>query len=529
MKPGQTVLDRFTLAEPLPASGELIRWTALDQATGQAAGLTALPGAVALRPGAEQRFRRAWSRPAAHPALVEPLVVGLVQGRPAAAHAPLRPLDPDLRLDPAQAVAWASWLAPAALAAEPALAGELGPLDLAVDAEGTLRLAPAGLTPPPTELSPPRFRAPELRAGGAPTTGSALYGLGVLLFRASTGAWPLPARTAAALAAAGPPRRLREVDPGLPEALDGLVAGLLSHDPAQRVAAASSLAPVAPVQVSEALVLRQRDQRPASPVTSAGPAQQPAAARADLPAAPWLVVARSEALTQAARRRAAALLDLDRQALEQAAEVAPWLPLEGAPSRTRAERRAAFLTAQGLPAEVQQGAGGGAAWVRAALLGAAALVGGLAALVALPLAWVLAAGLGLLAALLAVGAVHQVGAARERSALHGARRLLVARPATDPADRVAAELRAARREILEADLAPPLRLHLEEVVEELERRSEQLAASGPAAPLAELRAAVTELRDTTRAHAAVDAPVSGTSTGPAPLSAARAAARERGS
>ncbi|MCK6502657.1 hypothetical protein L6R53_04555 [Myxococcota bacterium] len=533
MKPGQRVLDRFALEQPWPGVGELVRWQARDDATGQAAGLTPLPAAGALRPGAASRFRRAWDRPVPHPALVEPLAQGTVDGRPAAAHVPLQPIDPALRLDADQARAWAAWLAPAALAAEPALAGELGPVDLAVDAEGTLRLAPSGLTPPSTELSPPYHRAPELRGGGAPVPGSALYGLGVLLFRAVTGAWPVEARTAAALAQAGPPRRLRELDPSQPDALDHLLAGLLSPDPAVRVAAASTLPPGEPVAVAAGLRVALPSPPAPLPVDrpEARPARQPLppVARLDLPTAPWVVAARSASLTAAGRRRAAALLDLPEPVVEQAATGSAWLPLEGAQTRAQADERAAFLARQGLQVVARDGAGSGGAWAGSALLGVLALGLAAAALIATPLTWLVAAALGLVAVLLAAGAARQAVVARQRAALRQARRALVARPPLGPVQRLAADLRGARREILEGDLSPPLRLHLEEAAEDLQRRLEHLPADPGPELITGLRASIVALRAAVAEQAAAGGSPAEAPRAADPLAAVRAAARELGS
>ncbi|MFN7147310.1 MAG: hypothetical protein ACK4YP_26315, partial [Myxococcota bacterium] len=189
-------------------------------------------GHVLLRPGVRDAFvgLRLPDHPAALPTLATDVVDGLpVRVRPAT-HGSIE----GVRLTAPEVVAAAGWLAPALLQAEGVGLGELGPEDLVRDADGVLRLAPTGVPRVESVARVPRHRAPEAASSGE----ADLYGLGVTLYHALTGAWPTDARAPASAHGAGPDA-------------DALLDGLLSADPAARRAAVEAL-PCAPVRVEAA-------------------------------------------------------------------------------------------------------------------------------------------------------------------------------------------------------------------------------------------------------------------------------------
>jgi len=110
------------------------------------------------------------------------------------------------------------------------------------------------------------YAAPEVLAG-RPSDGRAdLYSLGCSLFRLLTGRAPYPGGTAAAVIEAHlrqPPPRVTDVVPGLPPAIDAVVARAMAKDPAQRYQSARELA----ASASAALGLKDH----AAPAISVNP------------------------------------------------------------------------------------------------------------------------------------------------------------------------------------------------------------------------------------------------------------------
>ena len=511
MKPGTLALGRYRLEEALPAAEGQLRWRARDERTGEAVELVGPSRQLALRPGAQARFTAAQARPAAAPAALLPTdLAGQEEGRPLVAR-PLTqgPLPEGLRLDADQVLAVAAWLGPAALAAEAALEGELGPADLVLDTHGAVRLAPAGLVPSPTELRPPFHRAPEVARGSPVVPGSALYGLGVTLYRALTGAWPVSARTRAELLQAGPPRPASALLPGLPLAVDALLAALLSADPDQRRAALARLPAGAAVvlpAVSAAPALagsplradsRSADSRSAgtsSPPLRAGRAAStavrttrdappPPSSRVDRVLPPWAVLVDGAGLTGAARARAGALLDRPAEVVQGLLDAGLPLPVAEAATQAQAETQAALLAGQGLPARVAPTHGGTGSALGKGLLAALLLAAATTSLVLAPglapLSLVLAGSLLLLALALGLtagqAAARARAAAQVRQALHHLDRS--SSRAEDALDRARAELRGAHRAVLQADLPPPVRLDLEEALADLDHQLDRLQAA----------------------------------------------------
>ena len=90
----------------------------------------------------------------------------------------------------------------------------------------------------------PLYLAPEIFAGRPATVQSDLYSLGVLLYRLTTGAYPVSGATLAELAAAhraGRFVRLRDARPNLPDGFVHVVERALSPSPEQRFDSAGAM------------------------------------------------------------------------------------------------------------------------------------------------------------------------------------------------------------------------------------------------------------------------------------------------
>ncbi len=341
-RPGDRVAGRWTLRSEARGGSDLRRWILEDPSTGEVAEALEPSASARLRPGALDGFRA--SVASSEPDLGRTLVES-VEG-PLAIGAPTRGTLADVpALGAAEALDLARWLGPGLVPTRVVPGGRLGPEDLVVDGAGRARRAPTGIPGPGGPLDVPRFTAPEVLAGGSPTEGSALFGLGVLLYQRLTGAWPWPATTAAAwrdaLARGTPPAAPSSLSPGLPPELDALLAGLLSPDPGRRVAAVGALGPAA----GEPPVLEVAER-------SAARAETPAAPAPALPALPasggHLVVADLSRVPASALALASAVTGFDPGALSRAGSRPVVLGRTGdAPS---AARLAEQLEALGLPA-----------------------------------------------------------------------------------------------------------------------------------------------------------------------------------
>jgi len=113
--------------------------------------------------------------------------------------------------------------------------GDLRPCHVLLSPEGQIKVADfaygalvAGRTREPNQMA---YRAPE--AGAAPSIGGDLYALGAMLYEMLTGALPL----AGAARVTSP----RDVNPGVPPALDGLVQKAMHSDPSRRYRSASAM------------------------------------------------------------------------------------------------------------------------------------------------------------------------------------------------------------------------------------------------------------------------------------------------
>jgi hypothetical protein len=150
---------------------------------------------------------------------------------------------PNLPLEPEQAEALLYWLIPAVIECTDALGGELDAQDLIQLTDGRVLLSPSGIIRDRSLARLPFHLAPEADPEAVhPTAAAALYGLGVLFFKAITGELPVQARTMDQLRAGQVrPRTLHEFRPELSQELNTLLAGLLHHQPGFRLATVDGL------------------------------------------------------------------------------------------------------------------------------------------------------------------------------------------------------------------------------------------------------------------------------------------------
>ncbi len=501
MKRGDRVLGRFEVGEPLPARGELVRWSAVDTASGASVELHQPAPAVWVRPAAEQTFIDARARLSTDGALQAPLAWGEHDGRPLAAYPASTSWSGHLMAGE-QVTALAAWLVPAVVAASPVLGGRLSPADLAVGAAGGVYLRPSGIARRHSLAVPDHYQAP---GEGTPTQ-DALYGLGVILFTAATGSQPFSARTVQELTRQQQtPRPPSSIVPDLPAPLDALVLGLLSPHPAHRTAALQGLPAPRPVTI----------QAPPPPVMAPLPSpERPASvtppaktgARRDIPRADWQVVVQPADLPIMIRRRLAALADIPYGAMELAAEEGVLLPVGGAETQAAAQALQSRLAVTGADLTVRPLHSSSTTPTLAiiglilpAMLAVSGLV--LAAVTGVPLL-VPAIAAGAIITLCFVGIFIALGSLVRRRKSGPLRRghLLVqaSYPAAGP---LHALLQQTRRALLSSELSTPARVDLLAAADDIEA----LLPSAAPEDLARIQATLLDMQTAAQTESDIDA------------------------
>jgi len=472
MEPGRTVFGRYEITGPLPDIGELERHAARDTHSGDEVEVIRPSALAALRPGARDRFRDAWDSavgdrlPAAR---LPALATGDVDGRPTAVRPRVDgPWSPNMRLTPEQTLAVAGWLLPA-LTGSPPPGGVLSLEDVVLDPEGIPRIAPTGIVPRGGLAPPPLHDPPEVEHSDVDR---ARYGLGVLLFRASTGTWPFePTPDRDKLRARQrTPSEPTDSASNLPEAVAHLLSTLVSPDAAIRARAAVPPPRTAPVVARPAA-------QPRPPKAESSPVSSPRATslRRDEALAPFAIVLDLDHpdATRGARARLAALLDRPPDAFELPAQAPRQVLVAQARTEDEARERMAALSSSGAPLSITPTEAPAAATMALMLGALVAIVGGGAAVA-------LSGVLAMLAVVLGGGAAAAWGLSQSRAASLAAdslrrtdafaRRGPQAAPAlADGATQVHLQARAqaARKSVLLADLADAPRVDLLASIDEL--------------------------------------------------------------
>ncbi len=352
---GERIGVRWELGDELPGTDELRRYRLRDLETQASMELWEPRASVLLRPGVQAAMAQATQSSPTTEAALSRIPVSTEQGKVLITRSTAGSLaDRELKLAPAEALELARWLAPAVLDPRATLGGRLRPADVVLDEDGIPRLFSLGLPAADAVLEVPHYTAPEVLRGGAPSAASGLYGLGVMLFRALTGSWPVPAKNLQDLLARRPeairPSTLR---PDLPPSVDVLVEGLLSADPHRRVEAVRDLGAHSGSPPRLDLAPAPSVERPRLTAETAAIATTAASDPALRPGHN-LVVAQVHDLPPSSRYLIAALAGLDEATIMKASGRKRGVVVAGLAGHEAAESLARSLGSHGIQAEVRR-------------------------------------------------------------------------------------------------------------------------------------------------------------------------------
>ena len=258
-KSGDLIAGRYRLHEQIGEGAAAFVFRAVDEALGRDVAVKILRGALAASPAAAARFRAEGRAAAiiAHPNVaavfdVAPereapaIIMEFVDGEDLASM--LRRVGP---LVPRRAAAIAAQVARGLAAAHQRgiIHRDVSSRNILIGREGRAQITDFGIAHATLEEGVPtapaigsapigtvHYVAPEVAAGGAATTSSDLYGLGVVLFELLTGRRPADS---GATETAPSPRTLR---PDVPVELETITMQLLAANPKQRTANATAAA-----------------------------------------------------------------------------------------------------------------------------------------------------------------------------------------------------------------------------------------------------------------------------------------------
>ena len=258
-KSGDLIAGRYRLHEQIGEGAAAFVFRAVDEALGRDVAVKILRGALAASPAAAARFRAEGRAAAiiAHPNVaavfdVAPereapaIIMEFVDGEDLASM--LRRVGP---LVPRRAAAIAAQVARGLAAAHQRgiIHRDVSSRNILIGREGRAQITDFGIAHATLEEGVPtapaigsapigtvHYVAPEVAAGGAATTSSDLYGLGVVLFELLTGRRPADSGTTET---APSPRTLR---PDVPVELETITMQLLAANPKQRIANATAAA-----------------------------------------------------------------------------------------------------------------------------------------------------------------------------------------------------------------------------------------------------------------------------------------------
>jgi eukaryotic-like serine/threonine-protein kinase len=288
---------RYRPLRHIATGGMASVWAAQDARLRRAVAVKLLAEAYAADPDAARRFQRearTAARVSDHPHVVTVYDVGEQDGRPfivmelfagTVAERLRTPGDPVAR---AQALRWLREAASALDAAHGAgiVHRDVKPANLLLDERGRLAVGDFGIAVAASDVSLTRtgqvlgtaaYLSPEQAEGRAATAASDRYALAVVAFELLSGRRPFEGHGPAQLRqhAEAPPPQASALAPGLPPALDAVLARGMSKDPAQRPPTACGF-----VDELDAAA-RERRFRPASAPSTA--ATTPLAARGQGP------------------------------------------------------------------------------------------------------------------------------------------------------------------------------------------------------------------------------------------------------
>ena len=258
-KSGDLIAGRYRLHEQVGEGAAAFVFRAVDEALGRDVAVKILRGALAASPAAAARFRAEGRAAAiiAHPNVaavfdVAPereapaIIMEFVDGEDLASM--LRRVGP---LVPRRAAAIAAQVARGLAAAHQRgiIHRDVSSRNILIGREGRAQITDFGIAHATLEEGVPtapaigsapigtvHYVAPEVAAGGAATTSSDLYGLGVVLFELLTGRRPADSGTTETVPS---PRTLR---PDVPVELETITMQLLAANPKQRTANATAAA-----------------------------------------------------------------------------------------------------------------------------------------------------------------------------------------------------------------------------------------------------------------------------------------------
>ncbi len=448
LTPGDLLARRYRVQGELAPQGELSRWAALDEATGEPVELCLPSAGSLLSPGAREFFELSWSGGLHTLAARHPVRDRFEwEGRPVGVRPTLQNLLPtSFVLGPAEAIAWAGHLSPAL--SDPALSRGYDRLDLAIDEEGRPVWAPRGLMPRST-----------LSHGQAEADPFARLMLDLLGVPPDSGV----GRSVATL--------LPTATPELHALVDAFRRGerpKLSAAPPQRLVVEKDLPSTQMPSLTPSNLSSRTFEAKDPRIPTLRASIQP----------PNIGVVLDQAPTEAARLRVEALLDLQPGALERLQQSAGPLIVGG--GRTPAEGHALIerLHQIGVRARMAPVVNGRSYLTPIAIAGVGTVFAMILGLLLGPLASLVGALVSLLAA---------VGAAfRPRTELEYGQTSIALRNLHQPLpeDGLALALRslqAARKQVLQLDLPEPARDDLLDSLQDLQQ-SLPTNASGPEEP-----------------------------------------------
>ena len=258
-KSGDLIAGRYRLHEQIGEGAAAFVFRAIDEALGRDVAVKILRGALAASPAAAARFRAEGRAAAiiAHPNVaavfdVAPereapaIIMEFVDGEDLASM--LRRVGP---LVPRRAAAIAAQVARGLAAAHQRgiIHRDVSSRNILIGREGRAQITDFGIAHATLEEGVPsapatgsapigtvHYVAPEVASGGAATTSSDLYGLGVVLFELLTGRRPADSGVTGTTPS---PRTLR---PDIPVELEAITVQLLASNPRQRTANATAAA-----------------------------------------------------------------------------------------------------------------------------------------------------------------------------------------------------------------------------------------------------------------------------------------------